>query len=392
MSSFRDDTPAPQVRLEIRLAAEGGDAAIPQGPPPWPLVDEDVQAALQAAYASGDWGRYHGAFTTRLAERLAEMHGVEHVFLCSSGTLAVELALRGLKVGPGDEVILAGYDFRGNFRAIEAVGATPVLTDIDPHNWSLTVESLEAALSERTRAVLVSHLHGGLAPMPALRALADARGVAVVEDACQAPGANVAGRVAGAWGDVGVLSFGGSKLITAGRGGALLVQRPEVWQRIKVYCERGNHAFPLSELQAAVLPPQLDKLEERNRARRENAAWLIEQSRRFRFLSPLRNPPGAGDPSFYKLGWLYDGALLGGRSREMFLAAMQAEGVAMDVGFHGFVKRPPIRCRKVGPLSHSARAAAATVLLHHPVLLRPQEELEPVIAALRKIQERWRED
>jgi perosamine synthetase len=352
------------------------------------VEDEDVLATLQAVYASGDWGRYHGDCTTRLVKLLAAMHGVEHVFLCSSGTLAVELALRGLKIGPGDEVILAGYDFSGNFRAIEAVGATPVLVDIDRHNWCPTAETIDAGLSDQTRAIIVSHLHGGLAPMPAIHTLAVSRGIAVVEDACQCPGATVAGRPAGSWGDVGVLSFGGSKLLTAGRGGALLIKNPEVLQRVKIYCERGNHAFPLSELQAAVLPPQVEKLEARNRKRCESARWLIEACREFRFLQPLENPPDAGEPAFYKLPWLYDGERLGGHSREAYLAAMQAEGVGMDVGFRGFLKRPASRCRKAGDLANSARAAEATVLLHHPILLRPPEERELLLTALRIVAER----
>lgn len=361
------------------------------GPPPWPLEDDDVRAALLAVYSSGDWGRYHGQSTARLVELLAEMHAVEHAYLCSSGTFAVELALRGLKVGPGDEVILAAYDFSGNFRAIEAVGARPVLVDIDPGNWCLTAESIESGLSECTRAIIVSHLHGGLAPMRAIQSLAAAHRVAVIEDACQSPGAVVQGRLAGTWGDVGVLSFGGSKLLTSGRGGAVLTSRADVLQRIKVYCERGNHAFPMCELQAAVLPAQLEKLAARNHQRRESADWLREECRRFPFLRSLENPPDSGEPAYYKMAWLYDADALGCRPREMFLAAIQAEGVHMDAGFHGFVKRPESRCRKVGDLVNSARAAETGVLLHHPILLRPRAELEAVVQTLEKIQTQWQE-
>src|SRR5437868_5651821 len=109
------------------LALNGGTPAMSSGPPSWPPRDEAILAALQAAYADGSWGRYHGPHCERLRELLAEMHGTPHVWLCSSGTIAVELALRGLKVSADDEVILAAYDFPGNFRAIEAVGALPVL-------------------------------------------------------------------------------------------------------------------------------------------------------------------------------------------------------------------------------------------------------------------------
>src|SRR3954471_14638260 len=93
----------------------GGPPVRPQGPPPWPPPDEDVAHALRSAYEDGSWGRYHGGHVQRLEERLAEYHGVAHAAVCASGTWAVELALRALKVGPGDEVLLAAYDFGGNF-------------------------------------------------------------------------------------------------------------------------------------------------------------------------------------------------------------------------------------------------------------------------------------
>jgi perosamine synthetase len=196
-------SPGAKCRLDV-MTSDSPTPAFPDGPPAWPIPDDDVRAALDAAYADGSWGRYHGPNCQRLRAALAEYHGVEHVTLCCSGTIAVELALRGLKVGPDDEVLLAGYDFAGNFRAIEAVGARPALVDIEPATWCLDVERLEAAIAPETRAVIVSHLHGGLVPMRRLMHIAAARGIAVVEDACQAPGAIIDGRRAGTWGDAGV--------------------------------------------------------------------------------------------------------------------------------------------------------------------------------------------
>src|SRR5207253_3531136 len=131
-------------------------------------------------------------------------------------------------------------------------------------NWNLRLDALPAAIGPATRAVIVSHLHGGLVPMRELTALASAKGIRVIEDAAQVPGALVQGRKAGAWGDAGILSFGGSKLLSAGRGGALLTSQADVHQRARLYQHRGNVLSPLSELQAAVLLPQLDKLDARN--------------------------------------------------------------------------------------------------------------------------------
>lgn len=372
------------------LAIDGGPALIPGGPPSWPLADQDILDALEKTYADGSWGRYHGPHCERLVDLLRTMHDCEHAWLCSSGTIAVELALRGLKIGSGDEVVLAGYDFPGNFRSIEAVGARPVLVDIDPATWCLDVADVERAIGPATKAVIASHLHGGTAAMNALCELAARRGLHVVEDACQAPGAMVHGRVAGTWGDVGILSFGGSKLLTAGRGGAVLTNQADVYQRLKIFAERGNDAFPLSELQALVLPPQLNKLPERNRIRRHAAQRLIKASCPWQALQPVAAALPEDEPCYYKLAWLYEPDDLGGRPREAFLAAVQAEGVAVDAGFRGFVRRSSRRSRIVGGLSHSARAANDTVLLHHPVLLEPQETIDRVADALSKVCEAWR--
>lgn len=366
------------------LALHGGQPAVSGNTPPWPVPDPDVESALRAAYRDGSWGTYHGPHSQRLVEMLRQLHDVEFVTLCSSGTIAVELALRGIPVGPGDEVILAGYDFPGNFRCIEAVGGQPVLVDIDPDTWCLNVQQLSEAISSTTKAVIVSHLHGGTASMKQIRDIADDHGLAVIEDACQAPGATVNARVAGTWGDAGVLSFGGSKLLTAGRGGALVTRRADLHQRVKIFCERGNNAFPLSELQAAVLPPQLEKLKMRNQQRLANVQRLLAALDDVARLQPVRIDSGPNQPCFYKVAWLYrpDPDQV---DRQLLIDALQAEGVAVGDGFRGFARRSNRRCRRAGSLDHSRRAAEQTILLHHPVLLEPPGTMDQVAAALKKV-------
>src|SRR5205809_401780 len=115
----------------------GGTPVRPEGPPDWPPADDAIEAALRAAWRDGSWGKYQGGGVARLEEWLAREHGVPFAAVCSSGTLAIELALRALKVGPGDEVVLAAYDYPGNFLAVHAVGARPVLADVAPDDWNL---------------------------------------------------------------------------------------------------------------------------------------------------------------------------------------------------------------------------------------------------------------
>jgi dTDP-4-amino-4,6-dideoxygalactose transaminase len=339
---------------------------------------------LLEAYESGAWGKYHGPYVARLEKLIAQRHDVPYALTCSSGTIAVELALRGLQLAPGDEVLLAGYDFAGNFRAIEAVGAQPVLIDLAENTWTIDPTQIEPAISARTKAIIVSHLHSSIAPIRQIMAIARARNLRVVEDACQAQGALVDGRAAGTWGDVGVWSFGGSKLITAGRGGAAFTAQSDVAQRMKIFCERGNHAFALSELQAAVVLPQLAKLADRNEQRQENVARLLDELAECDSLTPAADSPH-NRPAYYKVSWFHAAESNAGATREQFIKAAQAEGVAIDAGFRGFTMRPETRCRKVGPLDQSRRATEQTVVLHHPVLIQPPAAARIVGQALAKV-------
>jgi dTDP-4-amino-4,6-dideoxygalactose transaminase len=366
--------------------------AFPNGPPTWPLPDEDVRAALLACYASGDWGKYDGANTALLLQALREQFHREHVLLCSSGTIAVELALRGLKVGPGDEVILAGYDFPGNFRAIEAVGARPVLVDVLPNRWTIDPLLIDGAVSPQTKAVIVSHLHGDLAEIETICRFAGERGLKVLEDACQVPGALLDGKPAGSFGDVSTLSFGGSKLLTAGRGGAVLTSQAEVAQRIRVFSQRGNEAFPLSELQAAVLLPQLRKLQQRAIIRAQNAQRLRDRLQDVGELQPAEaGAPTESLAAYYKFPWRYLPAVNNAQadcshpSRDAVIGALQAQGIAIDAGFRGFTKRSGNRCRVMGDLVHSQSAAEATLLLHHPILLSDIQQLDLLVNTMRKV-------
>lgn len=368
-----------------RPAILGGTPVRPSGPPSWPPEDDDVHGALEAAFRNGSWGRYHGGNVDRLEQALRDYFGVEHVLTCSSGTIAVELALRGLRVNPGDEVILSAYDYPGNFLNVHAVGAEPVLVDIEPRDWQLATVQLAGAMGQRCQAIIVSHLHGGLVDMPAVMAFARERGLAVIEDAAQAPGAVVGGKKAGTWGDAGILSFGGSKLLTAGRGGALITARADVYQRAKTYMQRGNRTCPLSELQAAVLLPQLKKLDERNRRRGENVRHLLDALAGVPELKPMCKALRESAPAFYKLGFQYDASSFG-LQRARFVDAIRAEGIALDEGFAaGHVGRSPRRFRQVGTLAEATRAHEGCVVLHHPVLLEGPASIEQIGAAVRKI-------
>jgi len=325
----------------------------------------------------------------QLISAISKSLQLEHAQLCASGTAAVELALRGVSVGPGDEVILSAYDFKANFTNIVLLGAVPVLVDCRADDAQLNISAVEAACTEKTKAVIASHLQGGLVDMPELREIADRRGIAIIEDVCQVPGAVVAGRPAGAWGDVATLSFGGSKLVTAGRGGAVLTSRAEIAQRIKLYTQRGNEAYPLSEMQAALLLPQWELLGQDHAVRAKVVAELCDLPSIVAFRSAKERSFAerkATVPVYYKLGFWYDATKFEGLPRDRFCRAMRAEGIALDPGFAGLHQiHARRRFRASGELTHATRACASVVMLHHPLLLVTETAARDFRAALDKI-------
>ncbi len=363
----------------------GGRPAWPAGPPDWPRFEQNVVDTLIQAAHDGSWGKYHGPHVARLTDLLAAAHDCPYVHLCCSGTAAVELALRGLHVGPGDEVVMGAYDFKGNFQDVLALGAMPVLVDVCAANATLDPARLPPALGPRTKAIIVSHLHGGIADMPEIVRIANTQGVPVIEDAAQMPGARVCGKIAGTWGDAGILSFGGSKLVTAGRGGAVLTARADIAQRIKLHVQRGNDAYPLSEIQAAAIGAQWPPLNEFNQRRAATACELAAALKRLG-LAAFQNRPGDSQPGYYKLGLYYEREAFGGLPRETFAAAMRTEGVALDAGFRALhATHSSRRFRRASGLEHATRAGETVLTLHHPVLLAGPQAVAAVVEAVAKI-------
>lgn len=347
----------------------------------WPVLDDGIRAAFEAVMRDGSWGRYHGPHCDQLSDELRTLCQTEHAILCSSGTCAMELAMRALSVGPGDEVILSAYDFKSNFINVRQLGATPVLVDVLPGVPVIDIDRISDAITGKTRAIVVSHLHGCLAPMSQLRQLADDRGVSLIEDACQCPGAIVDGRPAGTFGHAGILSFGGSKLLTAGRGGCVLTSSAMVAQRIQLHTFRGNDAYPLSEMQAAVLVPQLQTLHQRNEIRRQSAeqlATVLLHSNLFRVrnypMVPTQEPAIQNVPVYYKMAILLNGTP---ESRDQITELAQRMGIPLDAAFPGLHRiHGRTTFRASGDLHHATELHSLLCGLHHTALLKPADAVQ----------------
>jgi dTDP-4-amino-4,6-dideoxygalactose transaminase len=247
----------------------------------WADVGDEVEAAVVQALRRTDLVLGHDV--ERFEEELAHYCGVEGAVGTDSGLSALELTLRAFGVGPGDEVITAANTFIATALAISATGASAVLVDVDPRTYTISPLLFEAAITERTKAVVPVHLYGQPADMEALCAIAHRHGLHVIEDACQAHGARYRGRRAGSLGDAAAFSFYPSKNLGAyGDGGAVVSNDPEVLDQVRLlrnYGQREKYRHDvrgfnrrLDTLQAAALRVKLRHLDRWNAARRERAA------------------------------------------------------------------------------------------------------------------------
>jgi dTDP-4-amino-4,6-dideoxygalactose transaminase len=211
--------------------------------------------------------------------------GTRRAIGVSSGTAALELALRGLGIGPGDEVIVPTNSFIATAEAVSAAGARPRLVDVDPETALLTAEIVEEALTPQTRCVIPVHLYGRMVDMDPLLALCRERGILVIEDACQAHGARYRGRPVGSLGDAGCFSFYPTKNLGAwGDGGAVVTDDESLAAKVRLLRSHGeatrhHHEMAartdrLDALQAAILRVKLERLEETSERRRKAGAAL----------------------------------------------------------------------------------------------------------------------
>lgn len=244
-------------------------------------LGSEIDAAIAGVIRSGDF--ILGEELTRFEQEFAEYSGVAHAVGVDTGISALELSLRALEVGPGDEVITAANSFIASASPISMVGARPVLVDVDPRTYNIDVNAIERALTPRTKAIVPVHLYGQPAEMDPILDLARSRGIYVLEDACQAHGARYKGRRVGSLGNVAAFSFYPAKNLGAyGDGGMVVTNDHTIAERVRMLRNYGQRvkyhhdllAFNrrLDTLQAAILRVKLRRLDDWNAARHRAAA------------------------------------------------------------------------------------------------------------------------
>ena len=248
-----------------------------------PIIGEEEIEAVSAVLRSGmvAQGPQVKAFEEEFAARLVP--GTEAVAV-NSGTSALHLGLLAAGIGAGDEVVVPSFTFAATANSVALTGATPVFADIEDDSFCLSPESIEASITERTKAIMPVHLYGHPANMTAIRAIAERHGLMIFEDAAQAHGASLDGTPVGAFGTVGAFSLYPTKNMTSGEGGMVTTADPEVARRVRLLRNQGMEKRYANELvglnnrmtdiHAAIGRVQLGKVGAWTAKRQENAAFL----------------------------------------------------------------------------------------------------------------------
>ena len=260
-----------------------------------PLIGDEEKRAVMAVLESGQLAQ--GPVVEAFEKEFAAWCGARHAVAVNSGTAALHLLMLAQGVTEGDEVITSPFTFVSSANAALFVGARPVFVDIEPETFCLDPASVEAAITPRTKAIMPIDLYGHPAAIPELREIATRHGIALIEDACQAHGAAIDGRRAGAFGVSASFSFYPTKNMTTGEGGMVTTDDADLAERVGVLRQHGaahryhhdvlGYNFRMTDIAAAIGRAQLAKVDRWNERRRRNASVLDEA---------LANIPGVVTP------------------------------------------------------------------------------------------------
>lgn len=342
-----------------------------------PLFGNDEYDAVLGVLKNGQLAQ--GQNVAAFERRFAELCGVTEAIAVANGTAALHLALLAHGIGQGDEVITTPFSFAATVNTILLVGATPVLVDIDPDTYNINPDLVEAAITPRTKAIMPVHLYGNPSDMARLVRFANAHGLAIIEDACQAHLATVDGQPVGSFG-TGCFSFYATKNMTTGEGGMVTTNDPEIADRLRLLRSHGQreryyhvavgYNLRMTEIQGALGVVQVEKLADFNRRRVDNAAYLTS-----RLAAYVRTPQTL--PGHQHVYHQYTIRVPG--DRDAWAQTLQSRGIGTGVHYPRPIHQQPFFQERGENISLPVSEAAAREVLSlpvHPAL--SQSDLEQV--------------
>lgn len=315
-------------------------------------LGKEELALLQEVINSGTLTSTKGKFVKELELGFAELVGSQHAYACASGTAAIHAAVAAIDPEPGEEIVVSPITDMGALTPVLYQGAIPVFADVDPRSLNVTAATVERCLSDRTRAIVVTHLFGNPCEMDAILALSERRGIPVIEDCAQAFLAGYGGRFVGTLGAIGCFSTQQGKHMTTGEGGLVTANDAELARRMFLFINKAwgygdpqpDHYFlalnyRLSELQGAVAVAQLQKLRSVVDARIATAAELSRQIGTLPGLE-LPEPPKGGVHVFWKYPIIVDPEQVQGGALAL-ARLLKAKGIASAPRY---IQKPAFQC------------------------------------------------
>jgi dTDP-4-amino-4,6-dideoxygalactose transaminase len=384
------------------LAIHGGQPVRTRPWPPWPQWGSEEQERLQAALQGGIWGGY-APEVAEFEQAFAQRHGATYCIAAANGTLTLVAALMTCGISPGDEVIVPPYTFIATATAVRLVGATPVFVDIDPETYNIDPSAVEAAINQRCRAIIPVHLAGQAVDFDRLLPLAHRHGLVLIEDAAHAHGSTWRGQPVGALGDIGSFSFQTSKNMTAGEGGALTINRPDLAEALRSRVNQGRapggawYEHPnlgsnmrMTAWQAAVLLAQLARLDNQLQRRMANARLLHRSLAEIEGIRPLRWDERADHHAHHLFIMRYNQRAFHGVARAEFVRALQAEGIPCSTGYPApLYVQPPLGpgFSRITLCPATEQACREAIWLTQNMLLAEPEDVADIVVAIRKIRD-----
>ncbi|MBD3183213.1 aminotransferase class I/II-fold pyridoxal phosphate-dependent enzyme [Candidatus Poribacteria bacterium] len=334
-----------------KLAINGGDKAVNRNMGrEWPIRDENEEKALIEVIKSARWwGGGEGSKVWEFEDAFAKYQDAKYGVTTNSGTQALICALKAAGVEPCDEVLVPSLSFFASATCVLFINAIPVFVDVDPNTYGPSAESMEAVITERTKAAVIVHNGGYPANMDAIVEVSRKHDLPIIEDCAHAHASEWRGTRVGAIGHLGAFSLMAGKSLAGGEGGIILTNHPELREKLYAYMDLGRWVerpdksirlpstsnFRMPEWTAAVLLTQLSKLDEQVEIRERNFTYLAEGLKDIDGIEPFERDPRVTRWSIYYWNFKYIQEKFDGIPRDKFLAAIGAEGVPASVGAHG---------------------------------------------------------
>lgn len=375
--------------------------------PVWPYSDQKEEEMLKEVLGSANWWRNPGVQVKAFEKEYSEYIGCRGTVSTANGTVAIEVALKALKIGAGDEVIVPAFTFYSTVSAVLAVGAVPVLVDVSADDFCIDKDAIAKEITSKTKAIIVVHMAGNVVDMDAVNALAEKHNLYVIEDAAHAHGAEYKGKKAGSLGTCGTFSFQNAKLLTAGEGGCI-TSNDEAFLETAFFesnCGRaeGDTTYQhvlvgtnarLSEFQGAILRAQMSRLNDQLKKREENFAYMKTLLEKIDGITLQKFGAGVTLNSHYMVMFYFDDKYFKG-SRQEFVQYLRENGIPCNRSFEAIHRIPVFKTLQDGAYRiaegaegqengcpNAENIADNVVCLNHNVLLGDKTLIDDIVEVI----------